>query len=163
MKISLLLGTTLVSWLVALSPIPNTGKAVAYLISISAGIQSVDESKKLIKEEKFSTAMDLMNQDLQETELALHTYYQEESLKTAYATTYTPEVREEINQCLEHLLHEDSAPHPLETSTSTTELKTAILALLEAGKSRTFIIENVLGYKGRKFEEGKSKLDDLLN
>lgn len=162
MKINLLLGVSIVSWLVALSPVPNIGKVVAYSISIASSIQSVATSKKLMHQDKISAAMQLMNQELQETEIALHTYYQEESLKNEYAATYTPEVREELNQSLEHLLQEDSAPHPVETSTSTSELKTAILSLLEAGKSHTFIIENVLGCKGRKFEEGRKRLAEIL-
>lgn len=42
------------------------------------------------------------------------------------------------------------------------DLITTVKTLIKNGKSRTFIIENILGYKGRKFEEGKQKLREIL-
>jgi hypothetical protein len=38
----------------------------------------------------------------------------------------------------------------------------AVKALLEAGKSKTWIIETVLSCRGRKFEQGKALLNELL-
>jgi hypothetical protein len=162
MKIQLLLGTSLTAWLVALSPVPNLAKAVSYSVAIVSSIRSVEVSRQLIDSEKLKNAIALMDEELRTTEVALHTYYQEQQLETAYASTYAPVVREEINQSLEHLLDEDSAQHPLETSASTSDLKSAITALLAAGKSQTFIIEDVLGCKGRRFEEGKRRLQQIL-
>jgi hypothetical protein len=37
-----------------------------------------------------------------------------------------------------------------------------IRKLMEAGKTKTWIIENILNMKGRKFGEGKVKLQGLL-
>lgn len=54
------------------------------------------------------------------------------------------------------------------TSTPTPEVTSddglfqAISALLDAGKSKSWIVENILGYKGRKFSEGMQRLDELL-
>ena len=162
MKIQLLLGTSLVAWLVALSPVPNLAKVVAYSVSLISSIQSIRASKNLMESQKLCAAIALMDEDLRTTEIALHTFYQEQQLEMNYATTYSPEVREELTQNLEHLYKEESAEHPIDTSVSTSELKQAIIALLEAGKSQTFVIENILHCKGRKFEEGKQRLKEIL-
>lgn len=50
-----------------------------------------------------------------------------------------------------------------ETEVDDNDLKTTVITLLKNGKSKTFIIENILGYKGRNFEEGKQKLEEILN
>jgi hypothetical protein len=161
-KCNLLLGCSVSLWLLALSPTPKIVRAFCYAASLISVIKLIQESQILISDIAREKVIVLMNEELQQTEIALHTYQQEQVLQATYSETYNPEVRKEINQSLEHLLENENAEHPVETSTSTNELKTAIMALLDAGKSRTFIIENVLGYKGRKFEEGKKKLSEIL-
>ncbi len=51
-----------------------------------------------------------------------------------------------------------SEPTPLDRS-----LYAEICKSREAGKTNTWIIENILKMKGRKFGEGKAKLQELLN
>lgn len=158
LKCNLLLGCSVSLWLLALSPTPKIVRAFCYAASLISAIKLIQESQILISDTAREKVIVLMNEELQQTEIALHTYQQEQLLQA----TYSPEVREEINQSLEHLLEHENAEHPLETSTSTNEIKTAIIALLEAGKTQTFIIENVLGCKGRNFEKGKLRLQQIL-
>jgi hypothetical protein len=77
---------------------------------------------------------------------------------------------EEARQALEAIYNADfpetevtnlatvSEPTPLDKS-----LYAEICKSREAGKSQTWIIENILKMKGRKFAEGKAKLQTLLS
>lgn len=50
-----------------------------------------------------------------------------------------------------------------DTEVTTSDLKNTIIFLLNNGKSETFVIENILNCRGRKFEEGKIKLREILD
>ena len=85
-----------------------------------------------------------MNQELEQTEVALHTRQQERALYEIYsdAPTYPPEVKQELTTSLEHLYKEPSADRTEETSTSTSQKKVfylAIKSLLEV-KGKTYVI-----------------------
>ena len=76
---------------------------------------------------------------------------------------------EEARKALEALYSKD-LPESLPIATTTIEptpldqsLYKEVCKSREAGKSPTWIIENVLKMKGRKFGEGKVKLQELLN
>lgn len=161
-KSNLLLGCSVSLWLLALSPTPKIVRAFCYAASLISTIKLIQESQILISDIAREKIIALMNEELQQTEIALHTYHNERTLEATYDQTYSLEVRTEIERSLEHLLENENAEHPVETSTSTNELKAAIMALLDAGKSHTFIIENVLGCKGRNFEKGKLRLQQIL-
>jgi hypothetical protein len=126
-------------------------------------------SQRLINEQALASATEAMIQELQRVELALATNAQEEELKREYApgATYPPEVRQELNESLEHLYQEPSAPAALDTSASTSADRNrkafylSVKALLEV-HSPTYVIEEILGYQGRKFHEGKAALQNLL-
>jgi hypothetical protein len=85
------------------------------------------------------------------------------------STSPSPEVASEEVRRLEALYYQDgsdsTSPSPEATSTPEVggrELYNACKLMLELGKSKTWVVENVLGYKGRKFEEGKMLLEALL-
>ncbi|WP_333336308.1 MULTISPECIES: hypothetical protein [unclassified Microcoleus] len=70
---------------------------------------------------------------------------------------------EKSRKALEAIYHSD-----LQNTTSASEspdypIYLEVCKSKEAGKSPTWIIENVLKMEGRKFSEGKVKLQDLLN
>jgi hypothetical protein len=85
------------------------------------------------------------------------------------STSTSPEVTSEEVRKLEALYYRDgsdpTSPSPEATSPPSVgnqELYNACKLMLELGKSKTWVVENVLGCKGRKFEEGKVLLEALL-
>lgn len=165
-KTNTLLGVAVVAWLVALAPAGKIGKGVAHIVAIATSIESVRYSRKLVLQEARHAAIAVMNQELEQVDLALQEHSQERALEEMYGVTptYTQSVREEIEKSLEHLVQEPSVSHPVETSTSTSRknLYIAIVTLLEVGKSETFIVEKILKQGGRDFEKGMKLLHELL-
>lgn len=169
MRVNCLLAGNLTAWLVALAPAPKLAKAVAYGVGLTAAYQLVGESKKLIIDEARQSAFMIMNQELEQLEIALHTSTQEQNLYRAYGAvddepTYPAEVREELNKSLEHLYREPSADIEPETSPSTSQKKSLYLAvksLLEA-RGETYVIENVLRLGGGQWAKGKQLLQQIL-
>lgn len=166
MKANSLLATATVAWLVALAPVGKFGKGIAHVVAIATSIESVRYSRQLVIQEARRGAMAAMNQEMEVVDLSLQAYSQEQALREMYGinSTYTPEVREELEKSLEHLVQEPSASRPGSTSASTSRknLYIAVVNLLEVGKTETYIIEEVLGCKGRRFNEGKKALEELL-
>jgi hypothetical protein len=77
---------------------------------------------------------------------------------------------EEARQVLEAIYSEECEQTEVTTIATTSELTALekslyleICKLREVGKSSTWIIENILKMKGRKFAQGKEKLQALLN
>lgn len=165
-KTNCLLASALAFWLAALSPLPKIGKGISYSFAITAVMQLVGESRRLMIFEARRGALSAMNQELEQVEIALHTQQQEQALYEIYgaAPTYTPEVKTELAVALEHLYREDSAEHTNSTSTSTSQknLYLAVKALMEVGCNETYIIEKVLKKGGRNWEEGNKTLQELL-
>lgn len=166
-KSNCLLATAVAFWLAALSPLPKIGKGISYSLAITAVVQLVGESRRLMIADARRGALQAMNQELEQVEIALHTQQQEQALYEIYgaAPTYTKEVKTELTKSLEHLYTEDSAEHKPETSTSTDQkiLYLAVKALLETGCNETYIIEKVLKKGGRNWDEGQNMLQELLN
>jgi hypothetical protein len=166
LKTNCLLAGTTAFWLSALSPLPRIAKGVCYGFAIVASAQLVQESKRLMVQDARRVALHVMNKELESVEIALHTSQQEQALYEIYgaAPTYPPEVREELNTALNHLYREPSAEdsEQLPASTSNKSLYLAVKALLEAGKSETFVIEEVLKLRGRRFTEGQQRLQQIL-
>ncbi|MEH2374032.1 hypothetical protein [Nostoc sp.] len=167
LKTNCLLASATAFWLAALSPVPAIAKGISYSLALVASVQLVGESRRLIVQDARRAALVAMNQELEQTEVALHTQQQEQALYEIYgaAPTYPPEVREELTTSLEHLYKEPSADRTGEASTSTNENKAfylAIKSLLEV-KGETYVIEQVLKMGGRRWEEGKQRLQQILD
>ncbi|GAX46405.1 hypothetical protein NIES4075_74290 [Tolypothrix sp. NIES-4075] len=165
-KSNCLLASAIAFWLAALSPLPKIGKGISYSLAITAVVQLVGESRRLMIADARRGALQAMNQELEQTEIALHTQQQEQALYEIYgaAPTYAPKVRSELTKSLEHLYTEDSAEHVASTSTSTDEknLYLAVKALMEVGCNETYIIEKILKKGGRNWNEGNKMLQELL-
>lgn len=166
LKTNCLLASATAFWLAALSPLPQIGKGISYGLALVASVQLVQESRRLIVQDARRAALTVMNQELELTEIALHTQQQEQSLYEIYgaAPTYPPEVRDELTTSLEHLYKEPSADRTGETSASASEDKAfylAIKSLLEV-KGETYVIQEVLKMGGRRWEEGKQRLQQIL-
>lgn len=154
-----LLAATSAFWLVALSPIPPIGKAVSYSLAMFSGVQLIQETRRLIRQDATRIALDVMNQDLEQLQIALHTHAQE----IALTESYSPEVKQELTTALEHLYNEPSADESAETSASTSDKSyyLAIKSLLEI-RGETFVIEEVLKLGGRNWGKGKEILQQIL-
>ncbi|MFN6526941.1 hypothetical protein [Nostoc sp. ChiSLP03a] len=165
-KTNCLLASTTAFWLTALSPVPAIAKGVSYSLALVASVQLVQESRRLIVQDARRAALAAMNQELEQTEFALHTQQQEQALYEAYgdAPTYPPEVKQELTSSLEHLYKEPSADRAVETSTSTNSEKVfylAIKSLLEV-KGKTYVIEQILKMGGRQWDEAEHLLQQIL-
>jgi hypothetical protein len=167
LKTNCLLASATALWLAALSPLPQIGKGISYSLALVASVQLVNESRRLIRQDAGRAALTAMNQELEQLEIGLHTQQQEEALYEIYGTssaTYPTEVEQELKTSLEHLYKEPSADRRSETSASTSEDKSfylAIKSLLEV-KGETYVIQEVLKMGGRRWEEGKQRLQQIL-
>lgn len=165
-KTNCLLASAIAFWLAALSPLPKIGKGVSYSLALVAVVQLVSESRRVMIADARRGALQAMNQELEQVEIALHTQQQEQALYEIYgaAPTYAPEVKNELTKSLEHLYTEDSAEQVTSTSTSTSEktLYLAVKALMEVGCNETYIIEKVLKKGGRSWDGGHKALQELL-
>ena len=165
-KTNCLLASTTAFWLTALSPVPAIAKGISYSLAIVASVQLVQESRRLIIQDARRAALSAMNQELEQTEFALHTQQQEQALYEVYgdAPTYPPEVKQELTTSLEHLYKEPSADRNEKTSTSTSQEKAfylAIKSLLEV-KGKTHVIEEILKMGGRQWDEAERLLQQIL-
>ncbi|MFK0730031.1 MAG: hypothetical protein ACIWVG_02385, partial [Gloeotrichia echinulata HAB0833] len=151
LKTNYLLACTSASWLAALSPVPNIGKGIFYCLAIISGIQLVEETKEVITQDARRRALKIMQQELEQLEISLHTQQQQECLYEAYGTTYAPEVEQELKSSLEHLYREPSAEHKDQLPTSTNHEKAFYLAIKSAVevKGETFVIEQIMKLWGR--------------
>ncbi|WP_445630419.1 hypothetical protein [Nostoc sp. DSM 114167] len=166
LKTNCLLASATAFWLTALSPVPAIAKGISYSLALVASVQLVQESRRLIVQDARRAALAAMNQELEQTEFALHTQQQEQALYESYsdAPTYPPEVKQELTTSLEHLYREPSADRTEETSTSTSQKKVfymAIKSLLEV-KGKTHVIEEILKMGGRQWEEAERLLQQIL-
>jgi hypothetical protein len=166
LKCNALLASTAAFWLSALSPLPKIGQGLSYGLALVAGVQLVQESRRLMVDEARRAALRIMNTELEQTEIALHHWQQEETLKDIYGATatYPPEVETELKTSLEHLYKEPDGQHPLETSASTSEKSyyLAIKSLLKA-HGETYVIEQIFKMGGRRWAEGKALLQQILD
>ncbi|MGF1934524.1 MAG: hypothetical protein RM347_008990 [Nostoc sp. ChiQUE02] len=167
LKTNCLLASAAAFWLAALSPLPQIGKGISYSLALVASVQLVQESRRLIAQDARRAALTVMNQELEQVEIGLHTQQQEQALYEMYgaAPTYPPEVKEELTTSLEHLYREPSADRSGETSASTSDNKAfylAVIGLLEV-KGETYVIEQILKMGGRRWEEGKRRLQQILD
>ncbi|OYE02962.1 hypothetical protein [Nostoc sp. 'Peltigera membranacea cyanobiont' 232] len=165
-KTNCLLASATAFWLTALSPVPAIAKGVSYSLALVASVQLVQESRRLIVQDARRAALAAMNQELEQTEFALHTQQQEQALYEVYgdAPTYPPEVDRELKTSLEHLYKEPSADRSGETSTSTSQEKAfylAIKSLLEV-KGKTHVIEEIFKMGGRQWNEAERLLQQIL-
>jgi hypothetical protein len=166
LKSNCLLASAAAFWLAALSPVPPIAKGISYSLALVAAVQLVQETRRLIVQDARRAALTAMNQELELTEVALHTQQQEQALYEIYGAvpTYPPEVKQELTNSLEHLYKEPSADRSGETSASTSDDKAfylAVVGLLEV-KGETYVIEQVLKMGGRRWEDGKQRLQQIL-
>ena len=160
-KCYLLLSTATTFWLIALYPVHDLLKILAYFISLSSSWQLIQASRQLTRQTARAIAVSAIQQELEKQEIALHYEKQQNRLNHLYSSPQEPEaIRQEIIDSLEELVQESDA----ERSTSLQERKAlyrAIEALLEV-KPYTYILEEVLHLSGGQWNKGKDFLEHLL-
>lgn len=168
MRVKILCSSTIICWLIGISPLGKLPQGIFLILGFGCGFQLIQETEALIYDEALAKATKVMQQELNYKGLAMETYAAEEDLKGQYIpkeSTYPPEVLEELKQSLEHLVGVEAASGVDKLPTSVSDDKALYLAiktLLEAGKSETFIVEQILKMSGRRFSKGQERLQSLL-
>jgi hypothetical protein len=171
LKLFVLSASSVVLWLVPLAALDktlDTHKAVqgvslcaAIACAVSAGniARELSEQGEIEAIKTRAITADVVD------EIAVSAYVsQQQRQQEAELILTSPGVDVEANrQALEAIYSSD-----LQDSTSASEhpdypIYLEVCKSREAGKSPTWIVENVLKMGGRKFSEGKAKLQDLLN
>jgi hypothetical protein len=150
-------------------PLHNFMQGLALVSGFACCFESRRCALKLAKAEEFEAMKDAAVEADLVDEISTSVYVSEQQRrKEAEAIlAASGEEVEAAREALEVLYCNDLQP---EATPTTSEAETSDLALwwkVEAarteGKTATWIIENVLKMKGRKFTEGKTKLQELLN
>jgi hypothetical protein len=177
LKLWILSGTAIALWLV---PLTALDKKVGWLKSIQGvslgaaivcAVSAGNIARRLAEENEIETIKTrAITADVVD-EIAVSAYVSQQQRQQeaeAILTSPTNDV-EEARQALEALYSAD-LPESLPIATTTIEptaldksLYKEVCKSREVGKSPTWIIENVLKMKGRKFADGKIKLQELLN
>lgn len=173
LKVSVLTASAFTLWLAppfVLSkeiPLHNFTTGLALLGSFACCFEARRVAIKLSQVEEFEAMKSAaINADVAD-ELATEIYVSEQQRRIeAEAILNSPgEAVEEARKALEALYDNDLQSR---ATTTTTEVDTSDLPLWwkvsaaeVEGKSSTWIIENILNMKGRKFAEGKARLADL--
>jgi hypothetical protein len=171
LKLFVLSASSVALWLVPLAALDknlDTHKAVqgvslcaAIACAVSAGniARELSEQGEIEAIKTRAITADVVD------EIAVSAYVsQQQRQQEAELILTSPGVDVEANrQALEAIYSSD-----LQDSTSASEhpdypIYLEVCKSREAGKSPTWIVENVLKMGGRKFSEGKAKLEDLLN
>lgn len=169
LRVKVLGGTAVLCWLLGLSPLGKLPKGVFLMLGFGCGLQLIQEAEGLIYDEAIAKINKTLNHGLDAKTLALQTHAAEQELQAQFGgqqPTYSPEVLDELRESLEHLVREEIANATPELSTSESDQKSlylAVVALLEAGKPETFIIEKILKLGGDNWSLGKQRLQQLLD
>lgn len=178
LKMFVLSGTALALWL---TPLVALDKKVTWHKSIqglslcgaaACAVSAGNIARKLAEENEIeeiktrAIKADVVN------EISVATYVSQTQRQQEAEAILTSPVDnvEEARQALEAIYSEESEEPEVTTLTTTSEptpldksLYAEICKSREAGKTSTWIIENILKMKGRKFAEGKLKLQSLLS
>lgn len=173
LKVSVLSASAFALWLAppfVLSkkiPLHNFATGLALLSSFACCFEARKVALKLSQSEEFEAMKSAAIKADVEDELATEIYVSEQQRRIEAETILNSsgEVVEEARKALEALYGNDLQPI---TTATTSEENASDLALWwkvsaaeVAGKSPTWIIENILNMKGRKFAEGKVRLAEL--
>jgi hypothetical protein len=159
LQTSAMIGFT--AWIIALCPIHPTGKAIAYIVAIGSTFKATQLSRELEKSEAQNRALKIVHTELEQEELSLYHRRQQQHLQRAYfPDDFQPEVDSEVVESLEHLYTNERAVRDDEFPFSI-YMVNALNFLMEE-KGETFVIENILGCRGRRYQEGKIILSRIF-
>ncbi|MEG4519232.1 MULTISPECIES: hypothetical protein [unclassified Microcoleus] len=178
LKLFVLSASSVVLWLVPLAALDkklDTHKAlqgVSLCAAIACAVSAGSIARKLSEQREIEVIKErAITADVID-EISTSAYIsQQQRQQEAEAILASPGVDvEEVRERLEAIYSaEQGEVEAALTTTTDTSLELAkalyeeVKEAKEVGKSPTWIIENILKMKGRKFAEGKAKLQDLLN
>jgi hypothetical protein len=150
-------------------PLHNFMQGIALVSSFACCFEARRSALKVAKAEEFEAMKQAAIDSDVIHEISTSVYISEETRKKeaeAILAASDEEV-EAKREALEAIYTTDLQPEVSATTSendaSDKELWQKVQAAQVQGKTTTWIIENILGKKGRKFSEGKKQLEELLN
>jgi hypothetical protein len=150
-------------------PLHNFMQGIALVSSFACCFEARRSALKVAKAEEFEAMKQAAIDSDVIHEISTSVYISEETRKKeaeAILAASDEEV-EAKREALEAIYTNDLQPEVSATTSendaSDKELWRKVQAAQVQGKTTTWIIENILGKKGRKFSEGKKQLEELLN
>ena len=178
LKMFVLSGSAVILWLAPLAALDKkigwhkSAQGLSLAAAVACAISAGNIAKRLAKENEIEEIKTrAITADVVD-EIATSAYIsQAQRQQEAEQILASPvEDVEEARQALEAIYNANSEDVEVlltATTASPSELDKSLYAEVcksrEAGKSQTWIIENILKMKGRKFGEGKAKLQSLLS
>jgi hypothetical protein len=178
LKMWILSGTAIALWLAPLTALDKkvgwhkSIQGLSLSAAIACAVSAGNIARKLAEENEIEAIKTrAITADVVD-EIAVSAYVsQAQRQQEAEAILASPGVDVELaREALEVIYSKESEELEVATemvATSETNLDKClyveVVAAREAGKTNTWIIENILKMKGRKFGEGKVKLQELLN
>ncbi|MEG4521177.1 MULTISPECIES: hypothetical protein [unclassified Microcoleus] len=178
LKLFVLSASSVVLWLVPLAALDkklDTHKAlqgVSLCAAIACAVSAGNIARQLSEQGEIEAIKTrAITADVVD-EIAVSAYVSQQQRQQEAEAILTSSVEdvESAREVLEAIYSKDSEEPEvttLATASEPSELDKALYAEVcksrEVGKSPTWIIENILKMKGRKFADGKAKLQDLLN
>jgi hypothetical protein len=150
-------------------PLHNFMQGIALVSGFACCFEARRSALKVAKAEEFEAMKQAAIDSDVIHEISTSVYISEETRKKeaeAILAASDEEV-EAKREALEAIYTNDLQPEVSATTSendaSDKELWRKVQAAQVQGKTTTWIIENILGKKGRKFSEGKKQLEELLN
>ncbi len=178
LKMWILSGTAIALWLIPLTALDKkvgwhkSIQGLSLCAAIACAVSAGNIARKLAEENEIETIKTrAITADVVD-EIATSAYISQARRQQEVEQILASPVEnvEEARQALEaiYTANSEDVEVPLTTTTaSPSELDKSLYAEVcksrEAGKSQTWIIENILRMKGRKFGEGKVRLQNLLS
>lgn len=179
LKMFVLSGSALILWLAPLTALDrrigwhkliqglSLGSAVACAVAAGNVARQLAEENEIEEIKSRAIKADIVDEISVTTYVSQQSRQQEAEAILAAPTTDVEEAR----KTLEALYSSDSEEEVETAITTTTDEASELAGKLyaeikeaqEAGKTKTWIVENILKMKGRKFAEGKAKLQALLD
>lgn len=146
-------------WLTpTLVPMPKISQGLCLICAITASATATRLARPLIIHEAHTRAEEGMRIQLLQRALTMRTLAQERALDANFHAEVSQMTAEELERFQEAETTVSASP----TSTSP-QLVYAIRKLAEVGTPRSIIVEEVLGYRGRRFKEGMAIVDEILS
>lgn len=146
-------------WIIpTLVPMPKISQGLSLVCALTSAGTAVRLARPLITQESHQRAKEGMNIQLLQRALTMQTLAEERALDAHFHT----EVNRMTVEELERLQDGETTDSFAGTSTSP-QLVCAVRKLAEMGTSRSIIVEEVLGFKGRRFNEGMAIVEEILS
>lgn len=144
-------------WIIpTLVPMPKISQGLSLVCALTAAATATRIARPLITHESHQRAKEGMGIQLLQRHLTMQTLAEERALDAHFHT----EVNRMAGDELERIQERETTVSTSLTSTSP-QLVCAVRKLAEV-RTKSDIVENVLGFKGRRFNEGMAIVEEIL-